>query len=323
MKRTILFLLTPALFAPLALVAQSNVAGPGSGYVFDSSSRALRPILGVPGGATLGGAIDVGGEILAAWVAPRQDLALVVTGSGTRFLRLKGGEAAPLALEGSLPAPERAAFSPSGAAVAIYAGGSIQVVSGLPNAPALAGTYAAPSGRVAARGGIQRFRSGIGSLAVSDDGRYVLFSATGGVQLRGASGESFTVAQAGMDALVAFAPGGHDAAVADPASASLMVTRDVAGAAARNALAGQAAVSGIAFSEDGKRLLVASSEAKLVTVFDLAAGTSSTAACDFSPTSLEPLGGLFRLNEVGNSPLWLLDAHGAGLQILFVPARTE
>src|ERR1700686_4607126 len=66
-------------FTALALQAQtSQISGPVSGYVFDGSARALRPILAIPGASLLGGPVNFGFDLTSACVAPRQDAAFVI-----------------------------------------------------------------------------------------------------------------------------------------------------------------------------------------------------------------------------------------------------
>jgi DNA-binding beta-propeller fold protein YncE len=282
-----------------------------AGYVFDRSARALRPILGIPGAWLVGDPLDLGLDLASAYVSPRQDSAVVVGADGSLHLfSLKSGAVAGRTCDGLSAVPERVAFSPSGTAVALYSAGTAQVIAGLPDAPALAGALDVSGAP--------------GWLAISDDGALLLFAASGSVQLLGMAGENRKLMDAGDGALAAFAAGSHDAAVADPGGAGVVLFRDVAGASTQSVLAlpddGIAAPVGLAFSPDGRKLYLASSAARSVTVLDLATGDRSAIACDCAPAALVPMGNLFRLNELGTGPLWLLDAGSKGLRIVFVPA---
>ena len=78
-------------------------------------------------------------------MAPRQDLAvLVATDGSTHWYSLSGNAATEVAAQGSIATPERVVFSPSGAAAALIGSRSVQVVTGLPARPALAGSIATP-----------------------------------------------------------------------------------------------------------------------------------------------------------------------------------
>jgi hypothetical protein len=318
--RCLSLLFAGAVAAPW-LCAQSGVAGPVAGFVFDQSAHALRPILGVPGALLLGDGLDAGSELTAAYVAPGQNWALGVTAGGPVFLLLGHGGVSRISVGGVTAAPERVAFSPSGTAVALYSAGRVQVVLGLPDAPLVTGGLATG---VSGRSPQAAAWRALGSFAVSDDGRYILYAEGGFIRLWGA-GEDFAVTRASSNAIVAFAPGSHDAAAADP-SAGVVLLGDVAGAGWRRTLAaggGMPYPAGLAFSADGRKLFLADAGARNVTAFDLATGAQTVVACDCAPAGLFPMAGLFRLNEAGAAPLWLLDAQNGNARMVFVPARLE
>ena len=303
---------------------QGSVAGPVAGLVFDSSAHALRPIRGIPGASLMGDPVSLGFDLAAGWVAPRQDAAVVVAADrSVHVFRVHSGTWEERTCDGLAEAPERVVFSPSGGAAALYAVGRVQVVTGLPDAPALAGTIgvAEPRLRTALRD--RPPRRILPAMAISDDGALLLAVVDGTVQLFDRAGGKQSLMDAAIGAQVAFAAGGHDAATADPAT-GLVLFRDLDGARSRQALAapdaGLASPAGMAFSADGGRLFVASAAARSVAVFDLAGGARSAVACDCTPEGLAPMGDLFRLNEPGSAPMWLLDAGAGGPRMVFVPA---
>lgn len=291
----------------------SQIAGPVSGYVFDRAARGLRPILGIPGASIIGNPVDFGLEVSAAYVAPRQDAAFVTAADGTFHLfRIGAGKATELILNGLTGAPDRVVFSPSGMAAALYAGGAVQIVNGLPDSPAIAG-------------GLDATAAGLpGSIALSDDGAILLLASGNSVELFGGSGDLGKLTDAASAALVAFAPGRHDAAVVDPTGAGVVLFRNLAAASDSQVVAAPddtiQSASALAFSADGSRLLLANSASQSVTAFDLTAGGRSAIACSCSPSTLVRVGDLFRLNDLGSEPLWLLDAQPDAPRVLFVPA---
>jgi len=309
---------------------QSTVAGPVAGFVFDGSARVLRPIQGVPGASLLGGPVNFGFAPAAVYVSPRQDSAFVVGADGSLHLfRLNSGAVAEVGLGSLAGVPQTVVFSPSGTAAALFALGKARVLTGLPNAPALAATVAVPgSGPVVVRPGrTSPARTPIGTLAISDDGSYLLAVSGGSVRLLTSQGENRSLLLAEPDAFVAFAAGGHDAAVVDSTS-GLTLIRDAAGAATPQALAtpggGLIDPVGLAFSQDAATLYVASATAQSVTAFNLAAGGSRSAiGCACTPSILVPMGRLFRLNDLGPGPLWLLDTGGGNPRTVFVPAAGQ
>lgn len=211
--------------------------------------------------------------------------------------------------------PERVVFSPTGTAAALYAQGSVQIVTGLPDSPAIAGSLDVSAAGVP------------DALALSDDATVLLWSAGGSVQMFGSGAGPGKLTDTAGAALVAFAPGRLDAAVADPSGAGLVLFRNLTGSVDSQVLAAPddtiRSGSAIAFSADGQRLLLASSAAQSVTAFDLTTGSRAAIACSCSPAALTPMGSLFRLNEVAGDPLWLLDDQPGTSRIVFVPPVTN
>jgi len=301
---------------------QGRISGPTSGLVFDRSSRSVRPVLGVPGGSTIGAPLNFGRELASAWVSPQLDSAIGVAADGSlHFFRIDAGIPLERPFDGISGAAHSVTFSPSGTAAALSSAKGTYVITGLPDAPKVMGTVgtgAAPRRGTPASLGARPTAAQRISTAISDDGAYVLWSAGGSVSVLTVSGENRRLSGA-ADAVVAFSPRSHDAAVAD-SEAGLIVFRDLAGAATPQIISAITAPTAIAFSPDGGRLYVASATAHAVTAFDIQAGAQKTIACDCSPASLLRMGSVYRLNELGRDPLWVLDAEAADPRIVFVPA---
>jgi DNA-binding beta-propeller fold protein YncE len=292
---------------------QGHISGPVSGYVFDSGAHALRPILGIPGASLLGAPVDFGIDVAAVAVSPRQNAAFVTATDGAfRLFRIDAGAVAQVQVDGLWGAPDRVVFSPSGTAAALYEGGSAQIVTGLPDAPSAAGSLDLSA------------LNSPDSLALSDDGAVLLASSGNSVHLFGNFNDLGSITSIAGPAPLAFAPGGHDAAIGDLSGAGILLFHDLTGSGDVRTLAAPddalGASSALAFSADGKRLLVANSKGQSVIAFDVAAGSRTATACSCSPTALIPLGSLFRLNDLGHDPLWLLDAQASDPRIVFVPA---
>ena len=298
--------------------ALGQVSGPVAGYLFDGA--ALRPIAGVPGGATLGDAMDLGRAANAVAVSPQLDSAIVTASDGMLHLyRLSGKSAAEVAWSGVPSWPARVVYSPSGTAAAIYGYGRAQVFGGLPNSPQL--VFVAelgPSSRP-----VSKFNSGgPQAMAVSDDAAWLIVASEGRVHLVGASfsGSVLAVA-AGPRVGVAFAPGGHAAAILNGAGPWLDVFPDVSASSQRIAAPGLAEPVGLAFSGDGKFVVAASRTANSVTIFDLAAGAATTLDCSCTPSGVARMGNLFRLTDAGSGPVWMVDMNATPARSVFVPAR--
>ena len=303
-------ILVSACLAACSLYGQAGkLAAPSLGFVFDPSAHALRRIQGIPGAALVGAPVDFGFAVSAAYVAPRLDSVFVMAASDGRahLFRLTADAPLELAVD-SLGAPLRVVFSPSGSAAALYSPGSVQVIKGLPDAPAVSATISSLHRNLRVR------RTLPDTLAISDDGAYLLYGTGGPIELIGVAGNSRQI-MAG--ALAAFAPGGHDAAVIS--SGKLILFQDIAGAATERSFDAIETPSALGFSPDGQKLFVASATGRAVTTIQVATGDRSALACDCAPSALIPMGSVFRLNELGSEPLWLLDtASERGL--VFVPA---
>jgi hypothetical protein len=306
---------------------QGRIAGPTSGLVFDPHSRGLRQVIGIPGAGTIGAPVGFAKDLTAAWVSPSLDSAIgMATDGSLRIYRIGPDSTTEISLDGIDKGPQNVIFSPSGSAALLQSARGMHVVTGLPDAPKVAGTIertATPRSRLSASGGrpsLQRL-----SLAISDDGAYVLSSIGGTVQVHTTSGENRKLADVAVNAVVAFAAASHDAAVAD-SNAGVVLFRDLAGAATPSVIAPSdsktASFSGMAFSVDGRRLHLASAAAHSVTTFDVQAGSATTAFCECSPSGLVRMDKVFRLTEFSADPLWLLDGDQAEPRIVFVPAAT-
>lgn len=289
---------------------QGRVAGPRIGFVYDTAGHVLRPVRGIPGASVIGDAVDLGIDVANVHVAPLQDSAFAIASDGSiHFLRLTDDSTAEHAIDGLSVAPERVAFSPTGSAAALYTAGHVQVIRGLPDSPTLSTQLDLSAGSTL--------------LAVSDDGAYLLSAGNGTLQLIATAGGPRKLMDAADGILAAFAPNANDAAVADSA-AGLVLFRDLAGASQMSSLAsGDNAVAspvGLAFSSDGGKLHVSSSTARSVTTFDLKSGSRADVACSCAPAGLVRMGNVYRLNDLGADPLWLLDSLAPEPRTVFVPA---
>jgi sugar lactone lactonase YvrE len=154
---------------------------------------------------------------------------------------------------------------------------------------------------------------------VSDDGAWLLVASGNGLRLVALGGGSSTLMPIGRSAAVAFSPGSHDAAIAS--AGSLTWIHDATGGAGQQVVAQSSALAravGVAFSADGATLYAADA-AGTVLRYDLAGGTSVEQSSGAAATALEPMGGLFRLNEAGAGPLWLVDPNAGSPRAFFVP----
>jgi hypothetical protein len=116
-----------------------------------------------------------------------------------------------------------------------------------------------------------------------------------------------------------------EAVAADRQTKEVFLIRDLLGNADRILLASEAegvtAPVALELSTDNQRVFVANAEPGAVVTLDLAGGVQHT-PCNCIPTVLERMGeSVFRLTELSDKPLMLLDGTGPESRVLFVPAH--
>jgi hypothetical protein len=309
------------LVTAAVLPGQAPVSGPVLGIVFDQS-RGLRPVLGIPGAATLGDPFDPGFPVRAAVVSPSQDAALVLPHpppEGTeaprelQWVRFDGSSVTAAPIEGAFAAPDRMVFSPSGNAAALYSADlkQVQILHGLPNHPLVAHS-------------IELFTIKIGNgseleaLAVNDAGDSILAAFPESVWLwkQGASPQLLGVP--GRISALAFRAGSSaDALMASAESQQVWLLSAASGQAEVRLLADTAQEinipTKIVFDESS--VLVASSGSSEIVRLDLTGGVISRTACPCNVTTLANLvKNTFRLNEPSDGPLWIYDSSPNGFE---------
>jgi hypothetical protein len=165
------------------LNSPGSMSGPILGLVFDPIRGGLRPVLGTPGASTLGDILEVGISTSQAWIAPRQDFALAEI-KDTKEIVLLDLNRDPISVSSIGIAnlgSDHLAFSPTGASVVMHhrASHSIQLITGLPSAPALVAEI-----------DISGLSESLSALAVSDDGGAALLGV-----IEGESGSVYVVTQ--------------------------------------------------------------------------------------------------------------------------------
>jgi hypothetical protein len=243
----------------------------------------------------------------------------VAADSSVHVFRLKDGASTELVATSVIAGPLKVVYSPSGTAAVLVGSNRVQVLSGLPDSVSAADVAGAvPTARTVEAASANRQRTTTAGVAVSDDGKYLMVSRGQSVSLIGPSGDARVLADAHGPATLAFAPGGHDAAIVT--GGTLSVFQNVAGASTRQDFPNATASAGLAFSADGAKVLMAGPRA--VTIQDRNTGDHKLVECDCTIVRLTPMGSMFRVNDPGSGPLWLLDAGADAPRMLFVPAKS-
>jgi DNA-binding beta-propeller fold protein YncE len=279
--------------------------GPILGFAWDQRTESLRPFFGTPGAATSGAPIDLGQEASVAAISPRNDF-LVTIAAADGQVSLVTLPTLSRRLTGCSPAPDRVVLSPQGRTVACYHSdtGTLEVVSGLPDAPAASFTLTLPLAR---------------TLSVSDDAALVAIATGDSVVLTAADGTSSTLPITA--AALAFLPGSQDLLVADSGANQLVLVSGGVPQTLAGRGDGVAAPVAVAVSDDGARAFVANAAGGIVTV-GIAGGECAVVAPGLVVSGFNRLNGnsLFRVTELSSGPVWILDGGSTGPRLFFIPA---
>ena len=312
LRMSILFMLVP-----VALAAQS-MAIPRSGVIFDAKSHSLRSIDGVPGSATLGDAFASAGTVNAAAVCSTRQFALLLGGDPETPSVLQFGRAhsAPLPAA-AFQSPSQIVLSASCSAALLYSveGSQAQVITGLPDAPAIGATISLPL-------------TGISVLALSDDASSVLAVVPGdGVYVTGPSLPPMLLVKIAGAGAVAFRDK-QDALVADTQGDRILLVPNVLAASTPQILAGpdQGISLPVSIGLDVEKQLVifgnsGTAEVGLLNPVD---GSVKLVGCGCQGSALSTVSKyLYEIAApLDGAPLLLLDITGSPYKVLFVPARS-
>jgi hypothetical protein len=269
----------------------ARVTSPVLGFVFDSASKSIRPIAGIPGAAAVESALPSASKIENGFVSSNRRYLVAATLDGTVLVDLETSstqqmEGAPLDLA-------LAAWSSDGTAVAFWSrSGELQLWNGFPNSPSF------------------RFAAAVDSpagLAVADGGRAVLFWNDTGLYTADSSSVRQLISEAVNAA--AYRSGSNDWA----AVTGSQLFRS-------NAEALNLAVAkpnSIAFHSKG--LLIGGEKA--IQILDDSG--SRTLNCECDATAMDRLAGtdVFRLTELDSSSLAIYDGDSAEPRILYIPTE--
>jgi hypothetical protein len=311
MKLSYCLILSLACFSS-AEAQDASVGVPLLGYAFDASAGAIRPLRGIPGAAVLGGTFDAGFAMSSAVTAPQQNFALALSADGQPRLVSFGAVPTAIALDGAMTAPDRMLFSASGGSAVLLSDGRTQIVTGLPGSPAVKDIE------------IGAIDGPIGSVAVSDDGTLLVLGESSGnrLWLIHSDGSRTMLPVPGSSAALAFQRGSHNAvAITQTGDLYLMQSLDST-PSVRTVLPGSDATAGavgLQISDDGSQAYAATARGN-ITVVDLKSGVAQSVSCQCAPTGIQQLRpGLYRLTDVSNKPVMVLDASSGAPQVWFVP----
>jgi hypothetical protein len=297
---------------PHILAGQSSsISGPSLGLVFDSAELTLRPILGIPGAATLGDPLALEFRLSRAAVSPAKGYALAVRADDSSVMLVRaGGEVS--AILSADPSPDAIAFNRTGTIAALYfsASNRVQIFEGLPDSP-----------KLSRDADVSELSGPLASLAVSADGASLLAAVDAVAYLIPAAGTARRLGSFRNISALRFVEDSSDVLIADPEANSVYLVQSTTGettllASERDGLAEPADLA-----VDGRRILVANRASGAITILDRDGAPSSSVQCACKPTALSRLAGssVFRLTDASAAPLWMIDAGKTGTPVLAIP----
>jgi hypothetical protein len=291
------------IFLSLCSALPAQVGGPLIGYVPEGAH--IRPMYGLPAAGAIGAPLDAGRNFALTAIAPSQKFALV-TAADTGELMVYKPASGLATVSGAATSPDALAISPSGSSAALWfpLTGKLQIVTGLPDSPAVETID------------VSFLNASPMSIAVSDDGQWTVGLWAAGVYAFGPSGVVIPLQTDPGVVSLSFFHNNHDLALATASRATTIA--DVGGATQMSVLYDYSALSlsprAIAASFDNRVVVMADGAGTLVNL-----SNATAVDCGCSPTGLDGLGGaLFRLNAPGRHELKLFDA--AQGSVLIVPA---
>ena len=307
-----------AIFLALIGAASAQVGPPAMGYLPDGG--ALRTISGIPPAGLIGAAVTPGGAFSRIEVSPDQTQALAVAASNGAVMLYTTSSGASVAVQGAGSAPDRIIFSPSGTAAGLWFSSTrhFQLLHSLSASPVVQDID------------FSFTRSDPASLAVSDDGQWMVGAWPFSTYAVGPSGNAMVLPVSGAPEAVSFFHRRNDVAAITPSQVILIT--DIAGSVAPKVIWSKPddpppanpptatpveVAVGLATSFDNRYLSVAGNLGSLST-FDLASGSSVGVNCACAPGGLYGMGdALFRLTSLTDGVVKVFDA--SSNNVWFVP----
>jgi DNA-binding beta-propeller fold protein YncE len=304
-------------------------------YLLDSP-HTLRPIIGVPGAASIASPIDAGVEISEILVPPSRDyiLAITKTSAWPLLLRVQGDRLAPESIGALLDVPhknwidreplddsvtiDRATISPGGSAAAFFDGSEriVYSFSNLPQAPALVGRYQVEGAEQ------------LTALAISDDAKTLAFAVSDSdgstVFLASQPRESRLIGRLQHATAITFFHKSDSAVVGDDADNKVYSLTNGQLIEMASQDQGISRPSAIAMSNDNQHIYVANKDAGTISVIEASRNVSSALRCNCVLSGLYPTStdAVFRLTDFSGGPISLLDAGSGTARIVFVPLKS-
>jgi len=311
-----LMLLTLPVFA--ASQSSGSLSSPSLGFVYERETGIVRPLLGIAGSATVGAPVDVGLPLTNAISLSDQHSILAVPESGPFLLSIDLGVTPPVtrSIIGAAKSAD-ITMSPNGntAALAYRGGQLVEVVTGLPEHPAVTLGITTTLINAPLRRVVVNDAGNLLLMTFLENDRETVYrwNRTEGFRLLASTAAVGTLGFVGPSAAV-FADSGTNELYFAPDVKTGSVTQFLAGASD-----GVAGPIGVAASGTGGFVIANSSSGTIIS-FGANRRVLGTQQCDCSVSGLHPVStGIFRLTEKLNQTIYLLDTATTEPRLLFVP----
>ncbi len=353
--KTILRIFVIACFACVAgwVYAQSPQASvnlPLLSFVVDATHH-LRPLIGIPGSASIGAPIDLGVDVIRATASPSHDYILAMTrGSnwpvllqlrgGTitaqsmdSFANFQSGRRVPCSQPGDGPLPRRGnraecsvdtseaseaitvdqiVLSPAGSAAAFFS-----------ESQKLIYAFTNLSQSPALLGKFDVGALGpLSALAISDDGKTVAVGTSDGVGgsvfILNSDQQPRLVASIDHPSLITFLHNSDAAVIADDANNKIYMLSGGQAVPIATAADGISTPTGIAVSNNNQRIFVANSGTSSITTIGPSGMESQNCNCVLTGLHSTNADSVYRLTDYSGGPVLLFDAGGSASRMTFV-----
>jgi len=325
-----------------------SVASPVLSFVVDSLG-ALRPLMGIPGSASVGMALNLNLEISQAAVPPGHEYILAETNSGVLLLKAQGDSVTQQTINGLgnpassrlascyalgikssenrklstcsqspssptvTPTIDRIVLSSIGSAAALYSESEARIysVGNLYQSPVVVATF-----DLSAFGKPTAF-------AITDDGQTLAMGVAAGgpgsLLLVNSGRPARLIGTMNHPSAIRFLSNSTNAIVADDADNKIYMLSNSQLFAIASGDDGISTPVAIALSNDNQRVFVGNSQPSSVTTLQLSGSSAGSTVCHCTLTGLYPTNtdSVFRLTDYSGGPVLLFDGSGAKPRIVF------
>ncbi len=300
---------------------QREPVGPTLGFTLDAAGSTIWPIIGIPGAAAFGDRVSLERTIHGTVISSPKNYAIGISDDdGTLVAVLLNGQNAITPIPGVSANPDVISISPTGSAAAVYSASTqtIEIIRSLPQSPEI----------------LQELDvSGIPGRAVnmtlSDDGAIALVNfsldedSVTELWIVDSSGPRSFGTQGSTTP--AFFPNRHDAIIADDATQTAYIVRNVDQEASRVGVVsvadGLEALSNVSVSGDGGAAVIADNKTGTLAIVNAETQQATLMNCGCKLTGLYRLArnSFFQLTSFSDEPVSILDVTPGEPRVLIIP----